>query len=80
MQRLVEFSYHQLPSDITRHCFLDCLFFPEDQGIPDRVNLQLDRERFQEASGFHEADNIGREILVVLIKHGIDRFRCYRIG
>ncbi|RCV46658.1 hypothetical protein SETIT_9G549100v2 [Setaria italica] len=73
MQRMVEFGYHQLPSDNARHCLLYCLLFPEEQGIPvkELIRHWIMDGLLQEFFSFDEANHIGKEILDVLIKHGM---------
>jgi len=73
MQRMVKFGYHQLPSDNVRHCLLYCLIFPDDQGISvkELIWYWITDGLLQEAIGFDEANNIGKQILDVLIKHGM---------
>jgi hypothetical protein len=73
MERMVKFGYHQLPSDNVRHCLLYCLLFPEDRGISVKELIwywKMDG-LLQETIGFDEAIHIGKEILDVLIKHGM---------
>ncbi|XP_052138731.1 probable disease resistance protein At4g27220 [Oryza glaberrima] len=73
LQRLVKFAYHQLPNDQARHCFLYCLLFPEDQGIPvnDLIRFWIFDDLIIQSSKFHEASHIGKEILDVLLKRGM---------
>ncbi|BAF06441.2 probable disease resistance protein At1g61300 [Oryza sativa Japonica Group] len=70
MQRLVKFAYHQLPDANARHCFLYCLLFPEDQGIPvnDLIRFWVMDGLITQSIEFHEASCIGKEILDVLLK------------
>ncbi|RLM92002.1 hypothetical protein C2845_PM08G28280 [Panicum miliaceum] len=73
MECVVKFGYHQLPSDNVRHCLLYCLIFPDDQGISvkELIWYWMMDGLLQEAIGFDEANHIGKEILDVLIKHGM---------
>ncbi|CAL4973599.1 unnamed protein product [Urochloa decumbens] len=73
LQCMVKFGYHQLPSDNVRQCLLYCLIFPDDQGISvkELIWYWIMDGLLQEAIGFDEANHIGKEILDVLIKHGM---------
>lgn len=76
MTRLVNFGYRQLPSDTARHCFLYCLLFPDDEAISvkDLIFFWKLDSMIQEAQDFHEADCVGKEIIHVLVKHGLIHF------
>ncbi|VAH72814.1 unnamed protein product [Triticum turgidum subsp. durum] len=76
MIRLVKFSYHRLPSDTARRCFLYCLLFPDDEAITvkDLIILWKLDGIIQEARDSHEANCYGEEILHVLLKHGLIHF------
>ncbi|XP_037414428.1 probable disease resistance protein At4g27220 isoform X1 [Triticum dicoccoides] len=68
--RLVNFGYSQLPSDTARHCSLYCLLFPDDEAISVK-----DLIFFWKLEGItDEANCTGREILHVLLKHGLIHF------
>ncbi|KAL5227172.1 hypothetical protein ABZP36_015437 [Zizania latifolia] len=73
LQRLVEFAYHQLPNGNTRQCFLYCLLFPEDHGIPvnDLIRFWIMDGLVIQSGEFHEASFAGKEILDVLLKRGM---------
>nr|AGT16258.1 hypothetical protein SHCRBa_190_D01_R_410 [Saccharum hybrid cultivar R570] len=73
MERMVKFGYHQLPSDNVRHCLLYCLLFPEHQGIAvkELIWYWIMDGLVQKNIGFDEANHIGKEILDVLINHGM---------
>ncbi|CAD6229502.1 unnamed protein product [Miscanthus lutarioriparius] len=73
LERMVKFGYHQLPSDNVRHCLLYCLLFPEHQGIAvkELIWYWIMDGLLQKNIGFDEANHIGKEILDVLIKHGM---------
>ena len=73
MERMVKFGYHHLPSDNVRHCLLYCLLFPEHQGIAvkELIWYWIMDGLLHKNIGFDEANHIGKEILDVLIKHGM---------
>jgi len=73
MRCMVKFGYYQLPSDNVRHCLLYCLIFPDDQGISvkELIWYWIMDGLLQEAVSFDEAFHIGKEILDVLVKHGM---------
>lgn len=73
MKRLVKFGYQQLPNDNVRRCLLYCLLFPEDQGISVKELIWHWKTDglLQKTTDFDEVNHIGKEILDVLIKHGM---------
>ncbi|XBI44567.1 hypothetical protein VPH35_109184 [Triticum aestivum] len=75
MIRLVKFGYHRLPSDTARHCFLYFLLFPNNEAISvkDLIMFWKLDGMIQEASSrdSHEANCNGKEIIHVLLKHGL---------
>uniref|UniRef100_A0A0D9V6S1 Uncharacterized protein n=1 Tax=Leersia perrieri TaxID=77586 RepID=A0A0D9V6S1_9ORYZ len=73
MRRLVKFGYSQLPNDATKDCLLYCLLFREDQEIPIKylIPFWIMDGLLSEANEFQEANRVGKEILNVLVKHGM---------
>ncbi|WVZ68526.1 hypothetical protein U9M48_017457 [Paspalum notatum var. saurae] len=73
MQKIVKFVYYHLPSDNVRQCLLYCLLFPEDRGVTVKELLRywIMDGLLQKTVDFDEANNIGKQILDVLIKHGM---------
>ncbi|KAG8055107.1 hypothetical protein GUJ93_ZPchr0001g32921 [Zizania palustris] len=77
LQSIVKFAYHQLPNGNTRQCFLYCLLFPEDQGIPvdDLIRFWIMEGLVIQSGEFHEARLAGKEILDVLLKRASRELR-----
>ncbi|KAF8751345.1 hypothetical protein HU200_012228 [Digitaria exilis] len=70
MCRIVKFGYHELPSDNAQNCLLYILLF---QTIPvkELILFWIMEGLLGEVTTFDEANHIGKEIIDVLIKHGM---------
>ncbi|KAM0919598.1 hypothetical protein ACQ4PT_008073 [Festuca glaucescens] len=76
MIRLVKFGYRRLPSDTAGRCLLYCLLFPDDEAIPvkDLIIFWKFDVMIQDARDSHEANCSDKEILRVLLNHGLIHF------